>query len=172
MAFWYRVLGPITFCELIHISLQNPSDHDWFSLNPSVHGHLYEATPYALPCFSSYNGRPYPGSASACSTVQSNYLSAPRRTDFFGAYMNSQDEVCLSDDSDQCLLDGANPQSPISSNRTCYQGNIPSFYIDVGKVEDIIIATKFAKEHGLILSIKNAGHDYLTRSSLKGSLSL
>lgn len=88
--------------------------------------------------------------------------------------MNNQDEMCASNSTDQCLLDNLNPSDPAAwtNGNSCNQGSISSFYIPVHEIEDITTAFNFSRETGVRLSIKNSGHDYLGRSSLKGSLAL
>lgn len=55
---------------------------------------------------------------------------------------------------------------------TCYQGNLPDYYIDVRKVSDIQAGLNFADEHGIPLVIKNTGHDYKGRSAGRHSLAI
>ena len=87
--------------------------------------------------------------------------------------MNSQDEICASNTTDQCVLDDASPLDPLAyQNRTCNQGSVSPYFIDVQYPEDVSKAFRFSTETGVKLSIKNSGHDYLSRSSLKGSLAL
>lgn len=68
--------------------------------------------PFALPCFSGYNGRHVAQDPVACAAIQANYANAAFRADIPSAYMNSQDDMCASDPTDQCLLDNANPINP------------------------------------------------------------
>ena len=145
----------------------------WSNLNQSVHGRLYAATPLALPCFSSYNGKPVAADPTACSAIQNNYTTALFRTDLFNGYMNFQDEICASVAEDGCLLDNGLATDPLAySNKSCYQGSVPDYYIDVQEPNDVVEAFQFAKETGTRLSIKNTGSANSGRNSLKGSLGL
>ncbi|KAL2041244.1 hypothetical protein N7G274_006189 [Stereocaulon virgatum] len=145
----------------------------WSTLNQSVHGRLHASAPFALPCFSSYNGKPFQGDPAACSSIQKNYNSSLFRDQFFNGYMNFQDEVCASVAGDGCLLDNSDPSDPLAyKNVSCNQGSVPEHYIDVQEPDDVIKALKFAKETGIRLSIKNSGSSNSGRNSLKGSLGL
>ena len=152
-------------------TLQN--QNIWSELNQSVHGRLYAATPLALPCFSSYNGKPVTVDSTACSTIQNNYTSALYRTDLFNGYMNFQDEICASIAGDGCLLDNQDATDPLAySNKSCNQGSVPDHYVDVQEPNDVVEAFQFAKKTGIRLSIKNSGSSNAGRNSLKGSLGL
>ena len=145
----------------------------WSNLNQSVHGRLYAATPLALPCFSSYNGKPVAVDSAACSTIENNYSSALYRADLFNGYLNFQDEICASVAGDGCLLDNSEPTDPLAySNKSCNQGSVPDHYIDVQEPNDVVEAFQFSKKTGIMLSIKNTGSANSGRSSLKGSLAL
>ncbi|KAF9236141.1 hypothetical protein BU15DRAFT_77241 [Melanogaster broomeanus] len=52
---------------------------------------------------------------------------------------------------------------------TCGQGSVPVIGVDVRSVADIQAAIGFAVKHNLKLVVKNTGHDYLGRSSARGS---
>ncbi|KAK5678747.1 hypothetical protein LTS10_009191 [Elasticomyces elasticus] len=82
--------------------------------------------------------------------------------------------MCLSDPVDQCLLDNADgsPAPLPAANATCSQGSIPPYYIEVRAAEDVSAAFVFASKHGVDLSVKNSGHDYLVRNDGKGTLNL
>lgn len=87
--------------------------------------------------------------------------------------MNNQDEICVSNMTDQCLLDNLSPTDPLAfSNMSCNQGSVSQYYIEVESVSDVVAAFNFSRNTGIKLSIKNSGHDYLGRSSLRGSLAL
>ena len=145
----------------------------WSNLNESVHGRLYAATPLALPCFSSYNGKPVAVDPTACSAIQNNYTTALFRADVFNGYLNFQDEICASVAGDGCLLDNLDATDPLAySNKSCNQGSVPDYYIDVQEPNDAVEAFQFAKKNGIRLSIKNTGSANSGRNSLKGSLGL
>ncbi|OQD71321.1 hypothetical protein PENPOL_c001G07555 [Penicillium polonicum] len=141
--------------------------------NVTVGGRAQLLTPFSLPCFSSYNGNPVARDDAACAAIQENYSDPWLRTNSPNGYMNNQDEMWASDPSDQCLLDSSNPTDPLAFvNATCRQGNLPSHYLEVQSETDVIEAFKFSSCSGKKLAIKNSGHDYLTRSSGRDTLSL
>ncbi|OCL14667.1 isoamyl alcohol oxidase [Glonium stellatum] len=129
--------------------------------------------PLSLPCFSTYNGHPIQRDVTACVAIQANYTLDTFRSPQFGAFMNGQGEICLSNASDQCLLDNTNPNDPIAyTNVSCNQGSVSPYYVEVHSTADILATFSFAKRTGIGLSVKNSGHDYMGRSSQRGSLAL
>jgi len=86
--------------------------------------------------------------------------------------MQSQWETCQSSQMG-CLLDSDNPSDPAAfTNKTCFQGSISPYYVDIRNATDIQTAFNFSRETGTLISIKNSGHDYKGRSSLQNSLAL
>jgi len=160
-------------CFLAGIISTAACDPSWEVLNQTVGGGLFPATPLSLPCFSIFNGQAVTPSPSLCAEVQAGYTSGDFRAQFYNGFANNQDEICASNDTDQCLLNNSKPTDPIAfTNKSCNQGSVSPYYIAVQSVEDIQAALAFSRESGVRLSIKNSGHDYLGRSSLKGSLAL
>lgn len=81
--------------------------------------------------------------------------------------------MCLANNTDKCLLDPTSPTNPEAfANRSCTQGSVSKYYLNVQSASDIVAAFDFSRHTGIKLSIKNSGHDYLGRSSLKNSLAL
>jgi FAD/FMN-containing dehydrogenase len=60
----------------------------------------------------------------------------------------------------------------VNSNKAipCRQGNLPVYAVAVESAEDISKTIKFASARNLRLVIKNTGHDFLGRSTARGSL--
>ena len=138
---------------------------------------IRENTPYALPCFSYYDGRPVERDENACTRIQQNYTSPAYRDSFASGYMNNQGEACVSETDGtgqgQCLLNFDRPaDESVFLNKTCWQGNIPAYYVEVRSVGDVQEAIKAAKAEGFKITIKNSGHDYMGRSSSRDTLSL
>ena len=150
------------------------ADQDiWAAFNATLSGRLKYQTPLALPCFSKYNGVPNAMDDALCSQIRENYTSPSYRAGQAGATMNSQNEVCLSFPDDQCLLDStASPAELPSSDSSCNQGNLGSYVLEVQDETDVTAAFDFARQYRVPLSIRNSGHDYMTRNSRKGSLTL
>ena len=143
------------------------------NFNATVGGHVQPLTPFSLPCFASYNGKPVARDDAACAVIQANYSDPWLRTNSPSGYMNNQDEMWASDPTDQCLLDSSDPTDPLAyADADCRQGNLPSHYLEVLSARDVIAAFKFSNCSGKQLVIKNSGHDYLTRSSGRDTLSL
>lgn len=147
--------------------------NDWVNLNATVGGRLQENVPMALPCFTRYQGEPRLFEEAKCTQIRLNYSSPNLRADIAGVTMMPQDEICLSNPEDQCLLDITASPPPIPApNSSCNQGNVPSFVLAIQDASDIIAAFKFARQHNITISVKNSGHDYMTRSFQRGSLLL
>ncbi|KKK22263.1 hypothetical protein P175DRAFT_0500164 [Aspergillus ochraceoroseus IBT 24754] len=143
------------------------------SFNSTLQGRIRPLTPFSLPCFSNYNGTTVAVDEAACERIQSNYTDPYLRANSPNGYMNNQDEMCASDPLDQCLLDSSNPTDTLAYvGTTCNQGNMPLYYLEVKTASDVIAAFAFSNCSGVPLSIKNSGHDYLGRSSGKGTLNL
>ncbi|KAI0788419.1 hypothetical protein C8Q75DRAFT_799201 [Abortiporus biennis] len=56
-----------------------------------------------------------------------------------------------------------------SLNVPCTQGSVPIIGVNAQTPSDVQAAVKFASAHNLRLIVKNTGHDYLGRSTAKGS---
>ncbi|ETS73175.1 hypothetical protein PFICI_15120 [Pestalotiopsis fici W106-1] len=147
-------------------------DHDEriAALNVSLNGMLRTSRPFAAPCFSSFEGKPQPVDEEACLAVRDNYTTNAFRVEQAAAFMNNQNEMCVSDPADQCILDNTvTPAGLPPSNATCRRGNIPDYYVEVTDAQDIISVLSFSNAYGFPLSIKNSGHDYMTRSGAKAA---
>jgi FAD/FMN-containing dehydrogenase len=59
-----------------------------------------------------------------------------------------------------------------SASDTCTLDNVASYAINITDAATVTAGIKFAQQKNIRLSIKNTGHDYLGRSSGKGSLAL
>ncbi|KAI1772195.1 FAD-binding domain-containing protein [Hypoxylon cercidicola] len=154
-------------------SSQGQSNEAWAALNASVSGRLHAAMPFALPCYSLYNGKTVVVDEAACTLIRDNYTTNSIHAEVSNGYMNLQGEMCLGDPLDQCTLNSVVlPASEPAPGTSCNQGSVPSYYIEVLEVSDINAALNFSKEHRVPLIIKNSGHDYLTRNSQKGSIAL
>ncbi|KAB8068512.1 hypothetical protein BDV29DRAFT_162313 [Aspergillus leporis] len=142
------------------------------SFNATLGGRVQLLKPFSLPCFTNYNGMPVASDEAACKVVQSNYSDPVLRSNWANGFMYNQVEICASSPSNQCLLDNSNPTNPQALQASCNQGNMPSFSLKVQQPKDIIEAFRFSSCSGIRLSIKNSGHDFLGRSSGRGTLSL
>ncbi|KAI1489162.1 hypothetical protein F5X96DRAFT_642203 [Biscogniauxia mediterranea] len=128
------------------------------SLKATLGRRLRVATPLALPCFTSNEGRPNGINESTCTLVREEWETNNLRVLTPGSFMNLQSGMCLSDPEDQCLVDNTvSPAGMPSENSTCNQGSAPSYYIQVTCAEDVAAVFKFTEEHEIRLTIKNSG---------------
>ncbi|OAA39747.1 FAD-binding, type 2 [Metarhizium rileyi] len=58
------------------------------------------------------------------------------------------------------------------ASRSCELGNLASYAINVTGENDVKAALDFVKKHNIRLTVKNTGHDFLGKSTGKGSLAL
>lgn len=152
----------------------NPS-HNLDALNRTLHGRVRAIEPFALPCFSTFEGKPVHRNDALCAERQANYADPLYRRNFPSAYMYDTSSINASDTTSegQCLLDISNPRNPVAwEGRDCKLGNLASYYLDVRGACDAIKVFQYAQKSGLRISIKNSGHTYVEDASLSGSLLL
>jgi FAD/FMN-containing dehydrogenase len=140
-------------------------------LNRTIGGALQKAEPVSRPCFSTYNGQAVTIDDAACAVVRANYSSNTFRADTGAAYMNMQSEVCLSDVTNQCILDTTTtPPSVPGGNATCRQGSVSDYFVEVddAATASAVLAFADARPGAVRLRIKNSGHDYQTRNTVRG----
>lgn len=162
----------ITACDA---TPEASSDAAWKSLNQTLEGRLHAMEPFALPCFSSFEGKPVSRNATLCAEHQAKYTDSLYRRQFPGAYMYDNSVIDASDPTsqDNCILDGDNPSNPAAwEGQDCRLGNLASYWIDVKGHEDVAAAFSHAKRYGTRLVIKNSGHTYENDASAKDSLLL
>ncbi|KAJ4385728.1 hypothetical protein N0V93_010158 [Gnomoniopsis smithogilvyi] len=150
-----------------------PGHDDWKNLNISVGGRLEQNVPMALPCFARHNDVPHVVDETACALVRENYTMPAFRATIPGTAMNPQDDICLSVPQDQCLLDNTvTPAGLPATTSSCNQGNLPTYRVTVQEAADVTAAFAFARAHNITISVKNSGHDYMTRNLQRDSLLL
>ena len=144
---------------------------DWETLANRVSGNLHTVVPFAQSCFSTFNGQNVSVNQSECAEIQKNYNDGIVRTNQYAGFYHTYGDGCLSNATNQCIL---NPDNPYASTagESCNYGILSSYYIEVTCAADVQAAYTFARDTGTALSIKATGHDYMTRSSLAGSLAL
>ncbi|PVF98323.1 FAD-binding domain-containing protein [Serendipita vermifera] len=167
-----------TSMAMMHTTISAISHSQWTALNSSVSGRLHaDGVPYARACFDSYEyeGQMTPGGQDpeACASLQAGYLHEKYRLGHFGSSTSTQWETCQAT-GQGCLLDWMNPKNTnaFGEGRTCHQGIVSRYYIDVREPDDVKAAFEFAKTTGVRLVIKNTGHDYMGRSTAPDSLTL
>jgi len=153
-----------------------PAQSSLVSLNRTVQGRLHAAAPLARPCYSNLDGQSVEEFPTQCSEVESQYTLGSYRTEHYSGFMHDQNEICPSSTDPrtrQCLLNPSQPAAlgPLNNGR-CGQGSVSDYYVEVSGADDVQATFAYAKLMGITLSIKNSGHDYSSRSSLRGSLAL
>ncbi|KAH4299321.1 hypothetical protein HBH98_084490 [Parastagonospora nodorum] len=137
-----------------------PSTNEWSLFNQSIHGNLRSTTPWAAPC---YDGN----SSDSCNKVATSYGDPIARTSQYGAMEFLDWETC---GQANCLLNSLKPSSPVSGE--CSLGRLSTYHVEAHNAEDISTTLDFVRQHGIRLSIKNTGHDYLGRSNSANSLAI
>ncbi|CAE6418437.1 unnamed protein product, partial [Rhizoctonia solani] len=112
-------------------------------------------------------------SKEGCTAVQEGYVSGTFRASKFSSAIETQWETCQKTN-EGCLLD---PNEPTNANaftspKTCHQGSVSPYYIEVKSAEDVSNGFAFSKRTGVPVVIKNSGHDYTGRSLAPGTLAL
>ncbi|KAH1485998.1 hypothetical protein KXV92_006813 [Aspergillus fumigatus] len=134
-----------------------PSASDWATLNKTINGHLITTIPEASVChdipFRDYN-------AEACALLQSTWDIATI------THINSLAEILNQNFQNYSCVPFTD------ASRPCELGNYPSYVVNVTEAGDVQGALAFAQKHIVRIVIKNTGHDYLGKSTGKGSLSL
>ncbi|KAK5996289.1 FAD-linked oxidoreductase cheF [Cladobotryum mycophilum] len=177
MAIHTRPRGHLAAATLFLYALASPvtsttTDGDWQTLSNQVSGRLHQVDPLARPCYSTLNGQAVPVDNAQCSTIQQNYVNGSFRTDHYSGFFHLYGDGCISNITDQCFLNTQSPQAPLPAGAQCNQGLVSPHYLEVGTAQDVQAAFAFARKTGNRLSIKSSGHDYMSRSSLQGSLAL
>ncbi|KAL4979770.1 hypothetical protein BDW66DRAFT_157213 [Aspergillus desertorum] len=152
------------------VSLSSVSQEAWAALNKTVGGRLYDGEPMLAPCYSRYDGQAQSINSEECTLLQNGRRNGSFTSNQFGGYRQSNWGACQAAGK-SCTFD-VELTSPDSPAEVCYQGSVPSKYVDARSVEDIQATLAFAKRNHLRLVIKNTGHDYTGRSSGADSLGL
>ncbi|KAF8527013.1 FAD-binding domain-containing protein [Hysterangium stoloniferum] len=133
-----------------------PSARQIAAFNASVGGRLINVMPSGEFCNSLLGG---------CTDAE--WSSATFKIDIPGAMLAVNWEQALSHDYT------STPSSLCFRNSTtCGQGNVPVLGVNATTAAHIQAGVHFAREHNLKVSVKSTGHDYLGRSTAKGSFLL
>ncbi|PWN86912.1 FAD-binding domain-containing protein [Acaromyces ingoldii] len=151
-------------------AIDNVSPQAWTALSSAVQGRLYTETPLAKPCYALYNGTLNTPDAAQCAQVIQGYKTDTYLVTQPGGYLNTNWGTCQAN-AQGCNLDYTAPAIP-ASGANCFQGSVPSRYIDVRRYQDVQAALAFSTATGVPLVVKNSGHDYKGRSSAPNSLKL
>ncbi|UZJ55526.1 hypothetical protein CBS101457_004846 [Exobasidium rhododendri] len=151
-------------------AIDQVSPQTWNLLSTAVQGRLYTETPLAKPCYALYNGTANVPNAAQCSQVIQGYKTDTYLVTQPSGYLNTNWGTCQANDQG-CNLDFTVPAIP-ASGANCYQGSVPSRYIDVRRYQDVQAALAFSYATKVPIVVKNSGHDYKGRSSAPNSLKL
>ncbi|KAF4607956.1 hypothetical protein EYR40_000292 [Pleurotus pulmonarius] len=135
-----------------------PSDAQFALLESQVSQPLVHPIPPASACYTE-------GQSSVnCSDFLANTFDGRWRSDQPGSMQSVNWETFIFGNGtiDACY-------SNTALGFPCEQGSIPNIGVDAHSVEDVQAAVKFASSHDLRLVVKNTGHDYLGRSTARGS---
>ncbi|KAI0061811.1 FAD-binding domain-containing protein [Artomyces pyxidatus] len=125
-----------------------PTPAQWSALNDQVDGRLLHVVPSAKACLELH-----------CTEAQ--WTSGLFRVGIPGSmnYYNWEEDYSVTPPA-LCLQNGTK----------CAQGRVPLLAINATSAAHIQAGVKFASRHNLRAAVKSSGHDYLGRSSQKGSL--
>ena len=135
-----------------------PSESEFSKLATRLTRPLLHPVPPASPCY------PTSAPSSSCSGVITNFSNSQWRSDQPGAMQNTNFESFTSIDgtTSACYLD-------TSLKTPCGLGSIPPVGVDARTPSDVQVAVTFANIHNLKLVVKSTGHDFLGRSTARGS---
>jgi len=151
-------------------AIDNVTPQQWNALSKAVQGRLYIETPLAKPCYALYNGTLNTPDAAKCTEVINGYKTDTYLVTQPGGYLNTNWGTCQAN-AQSCLLDFTLPAAP-ASGVNCYQGSVPSRYINVTRYQDVQAALLFSNVTKVPIVVKNTGHDYKGRSSAPNALKL
>ncbi|KAH7318292.1 putative FAD-dependent isoamyl alcohol oxidase [Stachybotrys elegans] len=143
-------------CTFLPDDARWPAPSAWSQLNSTVGGRLIATVPQGSVCHS----QPYSNyDAAACATLQSSWGAAQtfvtKPAELPNYYFQNQ---------------SCDPFTPKA--RPCELGNYAAYSINVTSAEHVKAGLRFARDKNVRLVIKTTGHDYLGKSSGRGSLSL
>lgn len=142
---------PSLYCQPTNSSCW-PTPSEWLNFNLTVfNGQLLTIQPPGYPCFINPN-------SSACQDVYANFINPNWRSSLPGAMQAPQWEG----DSE-----GNDCNNPL---RSCSQGNIPLYGVQIFSPNDIVTVLNFAKNRNIRIIIKTSGHDWLGRSTAPDAL--
>lgn len=153
----YDLKGPDN-CKVFPGDKAWPSDALWSGLKQVTLGAVESHKPMARVCYANDTGSV---DEAACQALTSGWTDV--RT-----ILPDPIEVMSP------TLQGLSCQPPdlFDKNGMCLQGGYPVYTLTAEHVAQVQLAVNFARNTGIRLVIKNTGHDFLSRSSGAGSLSV
>ncbi|CDO70884.1 hypothetical protein BN946_scf184804.g16 [Trametes cinnabarina] len=134
-----------------------PTAEDFADLQRQVSQSLIHPFPPAKPCYVN-------ASSADCAAVANGWTDGNWRANQPGAMEipNFETFTFQNGTIDACYVN-------LSLGVPCTQGSVPPVGVDVLTVGDVQAAIIFAAKHNLRLVVKNTGHDFLGRSTGRGS---
>jgi len=161
-----RATNPTTYCTPTDSCW--PTTAQWSAFNSTLGGKLIKVIPWSSPCYA----LPGPFNSAQCSAVENSYNDGFARESVFGSAQSLNWESC---GEDNCWLQTKLPALGGFQNLVCKQGRLASFAVNLAAptaAQDIASTIAFAIAHGVKLSIKNTGHEYLGRSTGQYTLAI
>ncbi|KIW30416.1 uncharacterized protein PV07_06160 [Cladophialophora immunda] len=142
--------APQQYCKPIPGSTDWPSPSTWQALNTSVSGRLIAPVPPGLVCQTNSSVH----SATACTQLLNEWGNSSFHAD---------DPFTVDYNDESCL---PYPRAP------CSPEPLPAYVVNATGAADVQAAVSFASKTGVRLIVKATGHDFLGRSSGRGTLSI
>ncbi|EGN97606.1 hypothetical protein SERLA73DRAFT_110899 [Serpula lacrymans var. lacrymans S7.3] len=145
-------------CRCIYGETCWPNTTQFDQLQGQISQPLLHPLPPASPCY------PPSDPSGNCTAVNQGWGDGNWRSSQDGAMQSTNWETFTFKNGtiDACYLN-------TTITKICEQGSVPVVGVDAREPSDIQAAVNFAVEHNLRLVVKNTGHDYLGRSTARGS---
>ncbi|KAI0798992.1 FAD/FMN-containing isoamyl alcohol oxidase-like protein MreA [Xylaria sp. FL0064] len=142
-----------TECRYLPSDAEWPNEDTWPQLNETVGGRLIRGVPLGQPCHTPLFNN------DVCAQIKEDWTLL---TPFVADPVSVMSPYWVN-----------NSCSPFTaSDAQCALGNLAQYAVNVSSAEDVIAGIRFAQAKNVRLTIKNTGHDFLGRSTGKGSLAL
>ena len=145
-------------CRCLHGNPCWPNEKEFAKLASQLSQPILQPRPPASPCYFSS------ALSSNCSDVKAHFTDGNWRSDQPGAMQSINFETFTFPQGhvEACYLD-------TKLGIPCEQGSVPPVGVDARSESDVQAAVNFAKRHNLRLVVKGTGHDFLGRSTGRGS---
>lgn len=130
-----------------------PSEAKWAQLNSTVGGRLIATVPLATVCHAPKHDQTACQKLAKTWAFADDHVHAP--AEFLAPYFQNQ---------------SCDPFA--NQDQPCELGNYARYSINVADVSHVQAGIKFARDNNIRLTIKNTGHDLLSKSTGRGALSL
>lgn len=150
--------GAASVCRCLYGHPCWPNETEFATLAAQLSQPLLRPLPTASSCY-------LPSAHSDdCSFITTNYKNSTWRSDQPGSMQYTDFETFIFNNGtiSACYLN-------TTLGVPCGQGSVPPVGVDARSESDIQAAINFVKQHDLKLVVKNTGHDYLGRSTARGS---